>query len=142
MSSAEFILQPFRHFTYVTAHTPTFPSFTYVTAHSPNLPSLYLRHNSFSNPSVVSTTHRSFSNLSFASPTPQALHLRHLASRPCYTDSTIFWSFQNSKELGFLSFDLSIKLSLMRLVQHEASELFGDVINASYLQSPYVCQHR
>ena len=35
------ILQPFRHFTYVTAHSPT-------------LPSLYLRHTTFSNPSVAS----------------------------------------------------------------------------------------
>ena len=49
------ILQPFRHFTYVTAHSPT-------------LPPLYLRHSSFSNPP-------------FASPTSQALHLRHLTSR-------------------------------------------------------------
>ena len=37
------ILQSFRHFTYVTAHSPT-------------LPSLYLRHSSFSNPSVASPT--------------------------------------------------------------------------------------
>ena len=37
------ILQPFRHFTYVTARSPT-------------LPSLYLRHISFSNPSVASPT--------------------------------------------------------------------------------------
>ena len=37
------ILQAFRHFNYVTAHSPT-------------LPSLYLRHNSFSNPSVASPT--------------------------------------------------------------------------------------
>ena len=37
------ILQPFRHFTYVTAHSPT-------------LPSLYLHHSSFSNPSVASPT--------------------------------------------------------------------------------------
>ena len=36
-------LQPFRHFTYVTAHSPT-------------LPSLYLRHSSFSNLSVASPT--------------------------------------------------------------------------------------
>ena len=50
------ILQPFRHITYVTTHSPT-------------LPSLYLRHSSFSNPS-------------FASLTSQALHLIHLASRP------------------------------------------------------------
>ena len=40
---AELILQPSRHFTYVTPH-------------SPSLPSLYLRHSSFSNPSVASPT--------------------------------------------------------------------------------------
>ena len=40
---AEFILQPFLHFTYITTHSPT-------------LPSLYLRHSSFSNPSVVLPT--------------------------------------------------------------------------------------
>ena len=37
------ILQPFRHFTYVTAHSLT-------------LPSRYLRHSLFSNPSAVSPT--------------------------------------------------------------------------------------
>ena len=52
----QLILQPFRRFTYVTAHSPT-------------LPLLYLRHSSFSNPS-------------FASLTSQALHLTQLASRP------------------------------------------------------------
>ena len=40
---AELILQAFRHFTYVTAHSPT-------------LPSLYLHHSSFSNPCVASPT--------------------------------------------------------------------------------------
>ena len=55
------ILQPFRHFTYVTAYSPT-------------LPSLYLRHSSFSNPSVASP--------SFACTTSRALRLRHLTSRP------------------------------------------------------------
>ena len=39
----ELILQPFRHFTYVTTHSPT-------------LLSLYLRHSSFSNPSFTSRT--------------------------------------------------------------------------------------
>ena len=95
-SQAMLILQPLRHFTYVTAHSPTFPSlylchssfsntsvalptsqlilqhfrrFTYVTAHSPTIPLLHLRHSSFSNPY-------------FASPTSQSLHLIHLASRP------------------------------------------------------------
>ena len=51
------ILQPFRRFTYTTAHSPT-------------LALLHLRHSLFSNPS-------------FDSPTSQALHLRHLASSPC-----------------------------------------------------------
>ena len=48
--------EPFRHFAYVTVHSPT-------------LPLLHLRHSTFSNPY-------------FASPTSQALHLLHLASRP------------------------------------------------------------
>ena len=52
-----FYKKPFRHFTYVTTHSPT-------------LPSLYLRHSSFS-------------NTCFASPASQALHLIHLASLPC-----------------------------------------------------------
>ena len=68
--TSQLILQPFRRFTYVTDHSPTFPSL-YVTDHSQTLPLLHLRHSSFSNPS-------------FASPTSQALYLRHLASRPLY----------------------------------------------------------
>ena len=46
----QLIVQPFRRFTYVTAH-------------SPSLPLLHIRHSSFFNPS-------------FASPTSQALHVR------------------------------------------------------------------
>ena len=57
--TSELIFQPFRRFTYVTAHSPT-------------LTLLHLRHISFSNPY-------------FASPTSQALHLIHLASRPFET---------------------------------------------------------
>ena len=53
--TSQLILQPFRRFTYVTAHSPTFPS-------------LHLRHSSFSNPSVALPT-CSFSNLSVTSPT-------------------------------------------------------------------------
>ena len=84
--TSQLILQPFFRFYYVIGSSltsscerpmeiallilQTFLHFTYVTAHSPTLPSLYLRHSSFSKPS-------------FASPTSQALHLRHLASRPC-----------------------------------------------------------
>ena len=69
LPTSQLILQPFRCFTYVTAHSATFRRFTHVTAHSPTLPLLHLRHSSFSNPS-------------FTSPTPQALHLIHLASHP------------------------------------------------------------
>ena len=42
-SSSKLILQPFRRFTYATAHSPT-------------LPLLYLSHSSFSNPSFASST--------------------------------------------------------------------------------------
>ena len=66
---AELILQPFRHFTYVTTHSPT-------------IPLLHLRHNSFSNPS-------------FASPTSQALHLRYQANRPCISHMLIIKFSQN-----------------------------------------------
>ena len=106
---AELTLQPFYHFTYVTAHSPTFLSlhlrqssfsnlsvtsstsqlilqpfrrFTYVTAHSPILSLLYLCHSSFPNPS-------------FAFPTSRALHLYHLVAAHaqqspwCYLDSNL-----------------------------------------------------
>ena len=89
----QLILQPFRCFTYVTAHSPAllslllrhriFTYFTwraahaYVSAHSPILPLLHLRHSSFSNPF-------------FASPMSQALHIRHLASRPCFEVNFFF----------------------------------------------------
>ena len=43
LPTLQFILQPFRCFTYVTVHSPTFPL-------------LYLRHSSFSNPSVALPT--------------------------------------------------------------------------------------
>ena len=52
---SQLILQPFHHFTYITAHFPT-------------LLLLHLHHSSFSNPSFASTS--------------QALHLIHLASHP------------------------------------------------------------
>ena len=54
--TSQLILQPFRRFIHVKAHSPT-------------LPLLHLRHSSFSNPSL-------------ASPTSQALYLIHMASRP------------------------------------------------------------
>ena len=70
----QLILKPFRRFTYVAAHSLT-------------LPLLHLRHSSFSNPS-------------FASPTSQALHLIHLASRPCnvFIWTRFFFSKRQIKE--------------------------------------------
>ena len=84
------ILQPFRRFTYATAHSTNLPllhlvigtsptsqlilqpfrRFIYAIADSTTLPPLHLRHRSFYNPSV-------------ASPTSQALYVLHLASCPC-----------------------------------------------------------
>ena len=104
LPTSQLILQPFLHFTYVTAHSPTLfslllhhkneqNSFSNVTRHSPTFPSLHLRHSSISNPfrrftyvTVHSPTlpllhlrHSSFFNPSFASPTSQASHpcLKH-----------------------------------------------------------------
>ena len=73
--TSQLILLPFRRCTYVTAHFPT-------------LPLLHLRHSSFSNPS-------------FTSPTSQALHLIHLASRPCISAFFILFIliFSNIKDL-------------------------------------------
>ena len=139
-SSAELILQPFRHFTYVTTHSPTLSSlylrhssfsnpsvalptsqlilqpfrcFTYVTAHSPTLPLLHLRHSSFSNPS-------------FASPTSQALHLIHLASRPWF-----FHAPSNQCNLLFIFcfFFQEKQLSLTETIKYEINKyLFKFVI--------------
>ena len=63
------ILLAFRHFTYVTAHSPT-------------LPSLYIRHNSFSNSSVASPTSQLILQPFFRLSYVAGFHLRHLASRP------------------------------------------------------------
>ena len=77
LPTSQLILQPFRCFTYVIGTSPTselilqpFRRFIYATAHSTTLPPLHLRHRSLYNPSV-------------ASPTSLALHVLHLASRPC-----------------------------------------------------------
>ena len=131
LPTSQLILQLFRCFDYVTAHSPTllslllhhrfftyvtcpslhlrhssfsnpsvalltsqlilqsFRRFTYVTAHSPNLPSLYLRHSSFSNPS-------------FAPTASQALHLRHLASRPCVVhELRILYNYVTRRQVFF-----------------------------------------
>ena len=60
---AQLILQLFRHFIYITAHSPTLPFFL-------------LHHSSFSNPSLPS-------------PTSQALHLHHVVSCPWVSTSCL-----------------------------------------------------
>ena len=78
----ELILQPFHHFTYVTTHSPT-------------LPSLYLCHSSFNNLSVA---------------TSQALHLRHLASRP-WVNYKLFHKF-DSHSLELKNVQWSMKCTI------------------------------
>ena len=92
---ALFILQPFRHFTYVTAHSATLPSF-------------YLRHSSFPTLLLLHLRHSSFSNPSFASPTSQALHLRHLASRP--------WTLQEKQKFYMIFLFNKLLTPLFQLV--------------------------
>ena len=64
--TSKLILQPFRRFTYVTSHSPTFPL-------------LHLRHSSLSNPSFASSTSQALHLIHLAahSPTFLSLHLRH-----------------------------------------------------------------
>ena len=84
---SQVIIQPFRRFTHVTAHSTALPllhirhrHFAYVTAHYPTFSPLYPRHTSFYSPSIASPKskavhlrHSSFSNPSVASPTPQLI---------------------------------------------------------------------
>ena len=58
--TSQLILQPFRHFTYITAHSPT-------------LLLLHLHHSSFSNPFFASPTSQAVSNFSVTSPTSQLI---------------------------------------------------------------------
>ena len=78
--TSQLILQPFRRFTYVKAHSPT-------------LPQLYLRHSSFSNPSS-------------ASPTSQVFHLFHLANRPWRM--VYFASFHSVMKYGIIFSGISL----------------------------------
>ena len=122
--TSQLILQPFFLFSYVRGSSLTQLANRPCSAHSPNFPSLHLRHSSFSNPSVALprsqlilqpfrrfiyvTAHSptlpflhlrrsSFSNPSFDSPTSQALHVRHLASRP--------WYFRNCDSTDLIKFE-------------------------------------
>ena len=79
--TSQLILQPFFHYTYITAHSPTL------------LP-LYLHHSSFYNPSstlltsqltLIHLCHSSFSNPSLALPTSQLI----LQALRCFTYVTV-----------------------------------------------------
>ena len=67
LPTSQLIFQPFRCFTYVTAHSPTLLSLLirHSSAHSPNFPSLHLRQNSFFNPSFAFPTPQAFFQSSF-----------------------------------------------------------------------------
>ena len=160
---AELILQAFRHFTYVRAHSSTLtllhlhhnsfsnPSaglptsqlilqallllhlhhrhFTYVTAHTPILPPLHLHHRSFYNPSV-------------ASPTLQALHVLHLASRPCIEGwkNSLWWTsllqqvtkFRCSYSFGYLLRILLRAVNLFSFSHIVSSDSSFNIHNALY----------
>ena len=80
LPTSQLILQPFRCFTYVTAHFQPFRRFTYVTAHSTALPLLHLHHRHFTYVTAHSPTllllylcHSSFYIHSIASPTSQVI---------------------------------------------------------------------
>ena len=102
--ASQLILQPFRRFTCVAAHSPTIPSlhlrhssfsnpsFAFSTSQA-----LHLRHSSFSNPSVASLTSQfilqpfcRFTYVTVHSPTLLSLHLRDLASRPVLSRDRTF----------------------------------------------------
>ena len=111
--TSQLILQPFHHFTYITAHSPTLSSlylhhssflqpfrcFTYITAHSSILLLLLLRHSSFFNPFVALPTsqlipptlpwlllrHSSFFNPFVALPSSQLI----LQPSRCFTYVTV-----------------------------------------------------
>ena len=100
--TSQLILQPFRRFTNVTAHSPTLPSLyqrhSSFSNSSVALPTsqLHLRHSSFSNPSVPLPTSQlilqpflRFTYVTAHSPTLPLLHLRHSSfSNPPFASPT------------------------------------------------------
>ena len=91
--TSQLILQPFRRFTYITAHSPTFLL-------------LHLRHSSLSNPS-------------FACATSQALHLVHLASRPRFFHAS---SNQCNLLFIFCFFFQEKQLSVTEIIKYEINK--------------------
>ena len=107
LPTSQLILQPFCHFTYITAHSRT-------------LPLLHLHHSSFSNPS-------------FASPTSQALHLIHLASRPC-----LAWKYTTYKFglVYHLIFSFSLNVNEPKYVINSQTFMFIFYISWFTLHTP------
>ena len=143
MSRALIILQSFRHFTYVTTHSPTIPSlylrhssfpnpsialptsqlipqpfrrFTYVTAHCPTLPLLDLRHSSFSNPSS-------------ASPTSQALLI--IQTFRCFTYFTVHSPTLLSFLLRHRLFTWRAAHDIFTFIEHLISQIYDSFVVAS-----------
>ena len=84
--TSQLSLQPFRRFTYVTAHSTALPllhlchsHFTYVTARSdsPSSPSFHLRHSSFAELILQAFSHFTYVTAHSDSPSSPSLHLRH-----------------------------------------------------------------
>ena len=91
--TSQLILQPFRRFTYITAHSPT-------------LLFLHVRHSSFFNPS-------------FASPTSQVLHLIHLASCPWPSLSNFFLIKDFEKnQIGYIFLPILNKITSKKKIKH------------------------
>ena len=151
------ILQPFRHFTYVTTHSPNpsvasptpqlilqpFRYFTYVTAHSPTLSLLYLRHSSFSNPSVALPTSqlilqpfRRFTYATAHSPTLPLLYLRHSSfSNRSFASPTL----QTLHLASRLCYHVIVLEGLFRSTEHSPSiSSQGDPVNFSLM----ICSSR
>ena len=91
------ILQPFRHFTYVPAHSPI-------------LPSVYLRHSSFCNPSVASPTSQLFLETLLSHLLRHRLFTCHQANRPCFFFilHTSYWFYRKSVREGSTQWDIKI----------------------------------
>ena len=89
LPTSQVILQPFRCFTYITAHPPTLLS--HLLRPSPSFPLLHLRHSSFSNPSLALPTSQvilqPFCCLTYITAHPPTL-LSHLLSHRIFTYGT------------------------------------------------------
>ena len=110
---AELILQPFRHFTYVIAQSPT-------------LPPLYLRHRSFSNPFVASPTSqlilqpfRCFTYVTVHFPTLLSRFLRHRLFT--YVTQRVAHELQYKQELTYFG-EVSTMRRTVISVRYEQSK--------------------